>query len=404
MGTDIKSNPRIVMTKVVTPDGFSESATGAASKEHGVKIFTRSPWGATPPSKFDNSPNPPAFPVNMQYWGGPVLSSPVVVPIYLGDYFNSGEGKVFRESNDAAVSDMLKDPGFTSVWAEYGVGPGKREASHVVSGAYEAGRYVSDAEIQRILSNKVNRGEFSPKVAYQVGDGETWGSIAAKLIVSGALGVDQKAAVEVLKRMNPTAGDSPAGQTVLVPGRRNSSAIYTVVLPPEVVLTVGGGVDSTVGLGGYHSNIHDAQGNPVYYAAVAASTADNGIPFSPSALKNTTITEAHEISEAVTDPLIGDAAAANDFTQLGWYDLNNGEIGDIEVNDAAPGTPLSTMYGQINGPDMQQIAVQKIYGKDENLNEISTPHVGGPIEPLPPPVNLNSLINGAAKGDVNPKN
>jgi hypothetical protein len=47
--------------------------------------------------------------------------------------------------------------------------------------------------------------------------------------------------------------------------------------------------------------------------------------------------------------------------------------------------------------------MQKIFGKDEGLNEISTPHVGAPPEALPPPANINTIAgNGAVKNDVTP--
>jgi hypothetical protein len=76
---------------------------------------------------------------------------------------------------------------------------------------------------------------------------------------------------------------------------------------------------------------------------------------------------------------VQDAVAANDNSKLGWMDMKNGEIGDIEVNDAAPGTPLSTMYDRMDG-----YAVQKIWSQVDQTNEIKA-KVEGPVLPLPKP-------------------
>lgn len=140
------------------------------------------------------------------------------------------------------------------------------------------------------------------------------------------------------------------------------------------------GSSSKQGLGGFHSSIHTPDGKEVFYSAIAYSKGNNGIDFTGgNAQDNISITESHEYAEAVTDPHVQDAIDHNNDGELGWMDMNNGEIGDIEVNDAPPGTPLSTMYGRMDG-----YAVQKIWSQKDNTNEIKAKNPG-PVEPLPTP-------------------
>ena len=81
----------------------------------------------------------------------------------------------------------------------------------------------------------------------------------------------------------------------------------------------------------------------------------NGIDFTGTPIDNITITESHEITEAVTDPDVGLAIQTGNPRYLGWYDdttpvrrrdgtavldemgrpmRGKGEIGDIPVLNA----------------------------------------------------------------------
>jgi hypothetical protein len=148
------------------------------------------------------------------------------------------------------------------------------------------------------------------------------------------------------------------------------------VLPPGAVLETSDGTTSKMGLGGFHGSVQ-VNGKTVYYSAIAYSKGNNGIDFTHgNALDNVSITESHEISEAATDPNVQKAIDTNNMKYLGWMDMNNGEIGDVEVNDAAPGTPLSTMYGRMDG-----YAVQKIWSQVDKTNEIKAKHPGAVVPP-----------------------
>jgi hypothetical protein len=92
-----------------------------------------------------------------------------------------------------------------------------------------------------------------------------------------------------------------------------SSSLYFVFLPPGVTVGLNGGA-SCVNFCGYHSDI-DGQ---VFYAVMPypdCSGCEGGL----SVIDALTATTSHELCEAITDPVPGQ----------GWYDDQNGEIGDI---------------------------------------------------------------------------
>jgi hypothetical protein len=167
-----------------------------------------------------------------------------------------------------------------------------------------------------------------------------------------------------------------------------AQSVYNFVLPPGATLKMDDGSSSKQGLGGFHSSIKTPDGKEVFYSAIAYSQGKNGIDFTKgNAQDNISITESHEIAEAATDPHVQDAVDTNDNSKLGWMDMSNGEVGDIEVNDAAPGTPLSTMFDRMDG-----FAVQKIWSQKDGQNEIKAVKPG-PVEPLPTPSTASKTGN-----------
>src|SRR5262249_59982640 len=71
---------------------------------------------------------------HLTFHGGTVLASPDVVPVYVGDYWQTLPGKRDRARNDAAMAALVKDPGQTALWHEYGAGPGTTSRSKVLAG------------------------------------------------------------------------------------------------------------------------------------------------------------------------------------------------------------------------------------------------------------------------------
>jgi hypothetical protein len=111
-------------------------------------------------------------------------------------------------------------------------------------------------------------------------------------------------AIQALLQQQISAGTLPAAST---------NTLYFVFLPPGVTVTQGGSASCQVFCG-----YHDAINSSIFYAVMPYPSCAGCLGGAPDfdALTSTT---SHELCEAITDPIPGQ----------GWYDDNNGEIGDI---------------------------------------------------------------------------
>jgi len=91
------------------------------------------------------------------------------------------------------------------------------------------------------------------------------------------------------------------------------NTLYFVYLPPNVAVTQGGSA-SCQAFCGYHNDIN----GQIFYA-VMPYPGCQGCRGTLAAFDALTSTSSHELCEAITDAIPGQ----------GWYDDNNGEIGDI---------------------------------------------------------------------------
>lgn len=114
----------------------------------------------------------------------------------------------------------------------------------------------------------------------------------------------QDSAIQQLIQREIGAGALPAA---------NANTLYFVFLP-EGVKVVQGGSASCQSFCGYHESF----GKNVYYA-VMPYPGCSGCTGGLAVFDALTSTTSHELCEAITDPIPGQ----------GWYDDNNGEIGDI---------------------------------------------------------------------------
>jgi hypothetical protein len=94
--------------------------------------------------------------------------------------------------------------------------------------------------------------------------------------------------------------------------RNTRNTLYFVFLDPDVV-SVMGGSRSCQNYCGYHNNA-----GAMYYAVMPYPSC-SGCVSTRATFDALTATSSHELCEAVTDPVPG----------KGWYDDDNGEIGDI---------------------------------------------------------------------------
>jgi hypothetical protein len=135
-----------------------------------------------------------------------------------------------------------------------------------------------------------------------IGHGSLIGTVSLATPDPGST-VDDSAIQQFLQQQI-AAGKLPAA---------DANTLYFVFLPPGVTVTQGGSASCQVFCG-----YHDAINNSNFYAVMpypgCAGCLGGIADF--DALTSTT---SHELCEAITDPIPGQ----------GWYDDNNGEIGDI---------------------------------------------------------------------------
>jgi hypothetical protein len=95
--------------------------------------------------------------------------------------------------------------------------------------------------------------------------------------------------------------------------QQTPTSLYFVFLPPGVSVSLDGGVSCTT-FCGYHNEIN----GEIFYAVMPFPDCA-GCAGVATVFDALTSTSSHELCEAITDPVPGQ----------GWYDDNNGEIGDI---------------------------------------------------------------------------
>jgi hypothetical protein len=100
---------------------------------------------------------------------------------------------------------------------------------------------------------------------------------------------------------------------VLAPVKADS--LYVVFTAPGTVVVGSDGSDSENDFYGYHGYVTQSAIGGFAYAVIAY----------PDEQWRLTVTASHELAEAVTDPQVNAGT-------LGWYDDNNGEIGDIPAS------------------------------------------------------------------------
>ncbi|MBI3784718.1 MAG: fibronectin type III domain-containing protein [Deltaproteobacteria bacterium] len=136
----------------------------------------------------------------------------------------------------------------------------------------------------------------------------------------------------------------------------NNNTYYAVFFPLGVAIK-SGGATSCVEFCAYHSTIADISGHEVYYGVHPDMESGSGCEFGcggGSPFENYTSVASHEMIETITDPEVG---LATDFAPpLAWYDIANGEIGDI----------CNANQGTIVGADNVTYTVQKEWSNQAN--------------------------------------
>ena len=133
-----------------------------------------------------------------------------------------------------------------------------------------------------------------------------YGSRSGSVILGG----DVPATVDDTAVQNLIQQEISSDSAVSQPG---PSSLYFVFLTPGVTLTLDGGA-SCSNFCGYHRHIN----GQIFYAVMPYPDC-TGCSGGLITLDALTSTSSHELCEAITDPIPGQ----------GWYDDQNGEIGDI---------------------------------------------------------------------------
>ena len=108
----------------------------------------------------------------------------------------------------------------------------------------------------------------------------------------------------------------------------NASNYYPVHFPAGVTITAPDGSRSCVVFCAYHGT-YVRNGVNVNYGVIPdqGGGCAGGCGANPSRVNNLTSVASHELVEATTDPAVGLATVFG--PPLAWYDMTNGEIGDI---------------------------------------------------------------------------
>ena len=111
----------------------------------------------------------------------------------------------------------------------------------------------------------------------------------------------------------------------------DENALYMTYFPPHTFIAgAGSGSCISGGFCGYHSTHKDST-REFYYGVLPdhgpGSGCDTGCG-SSTTFNNLTSTSAHELCEAITDAEVGIVPATSNLG-LGWYDNQNGEVGDM---------------------------------------------------------------------------
>ena len=144
-------------------------------------------------------------------------------------------------------------------------------------------------------------GEYSVP-QYTIGHGKRAGTLG--LVNPDVPTAVDDFAIQKMLEQQIAAGALPAA---------NSNLIYFVFLPSGVTVTQGGSASCKVFCG-----YHDATAKEIFYAVMPFPDCA-GCSSNLTTLEALTVTASHELCEAITDPIPGQ----------GWYDNQNGEIGDI---------------------------------------------------------------------------
>jgi hypothetical protein len=230
----------------------------------------------------------------LSYFGGPVISNIHVVQVLYGSgSYNTQVAGTTSPTMGNFYSDLTgTNSGYTNLLAQY------------------------NTTIPEGTNQTIGYGTFDGLFQIVPSDGNNGSTITDDQIQS-----------ELLAQI--TAGHLPAP---LLDAAGNVNTLYMIFFPPGKTITQGG--ESSCQPGGfcaYHGTTSNTfNSNNLLYGVhpdMQSGLCSTGGCGSAGVFGNYTSVTSHELTEAITDPDVG---IAFDFAPpLAWYDMVNGEIGDI---------------------------------------------------------------------------
>jgi hypothetical protein len=266
----------------------------------------------------------------VQFFGGNVLPQVQAQALYLGSEFSSAPTNGQTAKLDAFLKDLTGGAYMQALArAGYGVGPGSAVAGAVDNVALAPGSVIGDDFIQASLQADINRG------------------------------------------------------LLRAPG---ANTLYVVYVEPNVAVDLGFGQGTTQqGILGYHTAFLADNGAAIRYAVVVTpggAAGNSVLPEARTAFDQLTAVTSHEVAEAVTDP---DINSNVNFGQLGWFDPQQGEIGDVTENHPSA-------YVRLHGNLVQEVADQN----DQLLSIVTAP----PTTPPGARIGTTTTLQGQVNPDL----
>jgi hypothetical protein len=235
---------------------------------------------------------------HLTYWGGPVISKVHVVAVFWGPNINTavtgGIGQFFTDITNSRFYDLLTEYSTTGILGA---------AAPAVS-----------------TNQSIVRGQFDGAV-----------TIAPSICPGPTVCTVTDTQVQTELAAQITAGHLPQP---LADATGNIESLYVIYFPPGVTIQLDPQTKSCVQFCAYHSNtLSNITPKFVPYGVLPDFAPPSGCANgcgTGTIFQNTTAVTSHEMSEAVTDALVG-SAPAGFAPPLAWYDFppDMGEIGDL---------------------------------------------------------------------------
>jgi len=272
-----------------TQQAQSATASGDAAQAHTLHGRLHGvPW------RDANAPVGLAAPTgaHLTYFGGPVISNVHVVQVLYGSgSYNAQVAGTTSPTMGNFYSDITSS-GYITLLSQYNTPASGGTNQTIGNGTFDG--------LFQIVPSAANNGSTIDDTQIQA---------------------------ELLAQIN--AGHLPAP---VLDAAGNVNTLYMIFFPPGKTITQGGS-SSCVGGGfcAYHGTTSNTlNSNHVLYGVMPDMQAGSGCSTgcgSSSVFGNYTSVTSHELAEAITDADVG--IATTFAAPLAWYDMTNGEIGDI---------------------------------------------------------------------------